>query len=207
MKISERLITIASFINKDAFVMDVGADHGLLEKYLFENNKIKKMVAVENKEGPYNILKNNLKGYDVTILYSDGIKDITDDINTIVIAGMGGNLICSILKNDENKLENVDNIIVDAHTDIEIVRREICHLGYFIEKEKIVYENKKYYFVIKFVKGSKQIDDLEYEFGVNIVKDKLFEQYRNDQINKLELILKHKNRKDISQKLERLKSL
>lgn len=207
MKISERLYTIASFINKDAFVIDVGADHGLIEKYLIDSNITKNIIAVENKQGPFNILKNNLKCYDVQLSLSSGIEKITDNVDTIIIAGMGGTLICSILKDDENKLINVENIIVDAHTDIELVRREVCKLGYYIDKEKIVFENKKYYFVIKFQKGHKNIKDIEYEFGVNIANDELFSQYKRDQINKLEVITQYDNSSETKQKIERLKSL
>lgn len=205
MKISERLSTIASFINKDAFVMDVGADHGLLEKYLIDNEIVKHIIAVENKKGPLDILKNNLSGYDVTISYSDGIKDITPEVDTLVLAGMGGMLIVNILNSDSSKLKNVKHIIIDAHKDIEFVRREISKLGYYIKTEKIVYENNNYYFVINFESGNKKLTDIEYEFGVNISMDPLFEKYRESQIEKMMEISKF----DISikEKIERLKSL
>lgn len=205
MKISERLSTIASFINKDAFVMDVGADHGLLEKYLIDNEIVKHIIAVENKKGPLDILKNNLIGYDVTISYSNGIKDITPEVDTLVLAGMGGMLIVNILNSDSSKLKNVKHIIIDAHKDIEFVRREISKLGYYIKTEKIVYENNIYYFVINFESGNKKLTDIEYEFGVNISMDPLFEKYRESQIEKMMEISKFDE--SIKEKIERLKSL
>lgn len=205
MKISERLSTIASFIDKDAFVMDVGADHGLLEKYLIDNEIVKHIIAVENKKGPLDILKNNLIGYDITISYSDGIKDITPEVDTLVLAGMGGMLIVNILNSDSSKLKNVKHIIIDAHKDIEFVRREISKLGYYIKTEKIVYENNIYYFVINFESGNKKLTDIEYEFGVNISMDPLFEKYRESQIEKMMEISKFDE--SIKEKIERLKSL
>ena len=178
MKISSRLTTVASFIKDNSFVMDVGADHGLLELYLSDNKHLKGLIAVENKKGPYAILKKAVEGRDVICLFSDGISEIDEKVDTLVIAGMGGNLIVDILTKNVNKLEYVKNIVVDAHIDNELVRREIVKLGYKIEQEKIVYENKKYYFVISFVKGTANYTDSEYEIGINLVKDPLFNQYR-----------------------------
>lgn len=185
MKISDRLVKIASFIKKGANLADIGADHGLLEKYLLDNKIVESVFAIENKRGPYEILKNNLEDYNVILSLSDGIEAIPSDIDTVVIAGMGGNLIVDILKKNVSKLENVEQIVVDAHKDLELVRREIVKLGYVIEKENIVLENSIYYFVISFVKGKATYDDITYEWGLNIERDPLFDEYRTKEIQRL----------------------
>lgn len=184
MKISNRLLAIASFIEDNSFVMDVGADHGQLEVYLCDHRNLNGLIAVENKVGPYSILKNALQGTDVECVLGDGIKQIRDEVDTVIIAGMGGNLIVDILTNDVSKLKNVKHIVVDAHRDNELVRREIVKLGYRIDAEKIVYENKKYYFVISFKKGSAKYSDVQYEFGT-CHKDPLFKQFKEFELNKL----------------------
>ena len=189
MKISDRLKTIASFIKEHANVADVGADHGLLEIYLLENQKVDSILAIENKSGPFNILKNNLKDYDVRLSLSDGISKIDEKVDTLVIAGMGGILITNILSSQKENLTNIKQIVVDAHRDYELVRREITGLGYYIEKEKIVYENDTYYFVISFLKGHKNYSDVEYEWGYKINEDPLFEHFREDELKILNLNL------------------
>lgn len=189
MKISDRLKTIASFIKDGANVADVGADHGLLEIYLLEHKNVNSILAIENKSGPFNILKNNLLDYDVKLSLSDGIEDIDDNVDTIVIAGMGGILITNILNSHKEKLINIKQIVVDAHRDNELVRREITNLGFYIEKEKIIYENGTYYFVISFLKGHKDYSDTEYEWGYNINKDPLFKQFKEEEIKTLSLNL------------------
>ncbi len=182
MKISDRLFTVASFIKENANVADVGADHGLLEIHLISNKLVKSVFAIENKNGPFEILKNNLKDYDVTLSLSDGISEIPDYIDTVVIAGMGGILISNILKAHKEKLNKVNQIVIDAHRDVELVRREVTKLGYYIEKEKIVYENGIYYFVISFLKGHKDYDESVYEWGYKIKDDPLFEQFRKEEL-------------------------
>lgn len=216
MKISTRLETIASFIKEGANVIDVGADHGLLEKYLLDNKLASTLLAVENKVGPYETLKRNLKGYDVRLSLSDGIEELDEIVDTIIIAGMGGNLIVDILKAHKEKLNNVKQIVIDAHRDIELVRREITALGYFIEKEKIVFENNVYYFIISFLKGNKTHTSLELEWGNKIKDDPLFLKFKEDTLRRLSLnLIAYKSSEKASQEgikfkeeqIERLESL
>ena len=63
MKLSQRLLTLASFVKKGAVVADIGADHGLLSVYLVEEGIAKKVFAVENKKGPFSILEKSTKKY------------------------------------------------------------------------------------------------------------------------------------------------
>lgn len=189
MRISDRLKTVASFIKDGSNVADVGADHGLLEIYLLEHKNVNSILAIENKDGPFNILKNNLNDYEVRLSLSDGIEDIDEKVDTIVIAGMGGILITNILNSHKEKLGNIKQIVVDAHRDNELLRREIANLGFYIEKEKIVSEKGTYYFVISFLKGHKDYSDVEYEWGYRISEDPLFKQFKEDEIKTLSLNL------------------
>ena len=209
MNISNRLKTIADFVHPNASLFDVGADHGLLDIYLLLNHRVKSVIAVENKTNPYNSLKDALKNYpDAKALYSDGLDDLPNDITTIVLAGLGGHTIVDILKKNAHKLDNVEQIVVDAHRDLMLVREEIIKLGYLIEKEKIVYENKIYYFVISFIKGHQEYDDNVLEFGLNVKEDELFEQFRKERLERLYSICgKVKNDKKILDKIRRLENL
>ena len=185
MKISDRLKAVASLTKENANVADVGADHGLLEIYLINEGKTNSILAIENKNGPFSILKNNLEDYDVKLSLSDGISEIDETVDTIVLAGMGGILISDILNSHKEKLANIKQIVVDAHRDIQLVRENICKLGFYIEKEKIVYEKGTYYFVISFLKGHHDYSLSEYEWGYKIKDDPLFEEYRREELDKL----------------------
>ena len=125
IKLSERLQIIHDMVPKSV-VADIGSDHGKLMVALVESKTITKGYAVENKEGPFERLRNNLIRYHVsdkiTPLFSDGIKDITRDVSTIVIAGMGGQTIVNILKAKlilRNSLES---------TQSSSMRIPLCHL-------------------------------------------------------------------------------
>lgn len=207
MNISERLLAIANLIHPHANVIDVGADHGLLEKYLIDSGKVNSIFAVENKKGPFEILRKNLKDYDVNVSLSDGLDEMPPETNVIVLAGMGGNLIVDILKKDPNKLNAIEQIVVDAHKDAELVRREVIKLGYRIEKEKIVVENKIYYFIISFVKGKSSYKDIELEWGYNVNSDPLFSEFKAKELARLASNLFHqkqakKSKPDIISKIQ-----
>ena len=207
MNISERLLAIANLVHPHSNVIDVGADHGLLEKYLIDSGKVNSIFAVENKKGPFEILRKNLKDYDVNVSLSDGLDEMPPETNVIVLAGMGGNLIVDILKKDPNKLNAIEQIVVDAHKDAELVRREVIKLGYRIEKEKIVVENKIYYFIISFVKGKSSYKDIELEWGYNVNSDPLFSEFKAKELARLASNLFHqkqakKSKPDIISKIQ-----
>lgn len=174
---------------------DVGADHGKLILSLVEDEKIPSGFAIENKIGPYNRLKEAIllsKDKDkVTCLLSDGIKDIDDTVKNVIIAGMGGTLIVNILFNNINKLNNVDYLLIDAHNALPLVREKITSIGYFIDEEIIVYEEDIYYEIIRFKKGQKVYNSLDYDFGpiLRTRKDELFLQKWNEEIKKIDNLL------------------
>lgn len=207
MKLSQRLLTIASFIKEGAFVADIGADHGLLSIYLVENKHVKKVFAVENKVGPFSILEKNTKNYpEITCSLSDGISEIPSEIDTLVIAGMGGILISDILKKNKDKLLNIQNIVIDAHRDLELVRKTLNDLGYEFEKEVLVKEHV-FYNVMSVHRGTKKLNSRELEFGYKIQSDPLFKEYQASLLDRLEKNYNLNNSKELRNKIERLKQL
>ena len=186
IKLSKRLKIIHDMVPKSV-VADIGSDHGKLMIALVEAGIVNKGYAVENKEGPFERLRSNLIRYHVndkiTPLFSDGIKDITRDVETIVIAGMGGTNIVNILKAHPEKLVRVQTIIIDAHTAVPLARKEICQMGFAIADEKIVKEDDIFYEIIKFIKADKAIiSDEDLEFGPILRQEKsatFKEKYQN----------------------------
>ena len=169
IKLSKRLKIIHDMI-PNSVVADIGSDHGKLMIALVQSGNVTKGFAVENKEGPFERLRHNLIRYKVndkiTPLFSDGIKDITRDVGTIVIAGMGGQTIVNILKAHPEKLVSVQTIIIDAHTAVPLARKEICQMGFAIADEQMVKEDGIFYEIIKFVRADiAALTNEDLEFG------------------------------------------
>ena len=195
IRLSKRLKIIHDMV-PSSVVADIGSDHGKLMIALVQSGKVTKGFAVENKEGPFERLRSNLIRYHVndmiTPLFSDGIKDITRDVGTIVIAGMGGQTIVNILKAHPEKLISVQTIIIDAHTAVPFARKEICQMGFAIADEKIVKEDEIFYEVIKFIKAEKAIiSDEDLEFGPILRHEKsaTFKEKYQNRINEIDNLL------------------
>lgn len=160
--LSLRLTKVASYVTKGSFVADVGADHGALSIYLVNNGIAAFVEAIENKRGPFLRLKkaveeNAIEQDKILLSFSSGLNDLDLRVNEIVIAGMGGRLIASILEDGKDKLKNVDSLILDAHSEWDIVLKATAELGYKVVEESFFYEDDIAYSVWKLVKTNERI--------------------------------------------------
>ncbi len=184
IKLSKRLETIASIVLKDknAKIIDVGCDHALLDIYLIQNNDKLEVIASDNKEKPLENAKKNITKYSfldkINISLREGIHDIPKYIDTIVISGMGAETIIEILENDKEELKHIKRLIISSNNKYDKVRKAITELGFIINDETIVKEDK-YYVVIEFVKGKKKYTKKELFFGPILLnkKDNMFNDY------------------------------
>jgi len=198
IKLSKRLEAISSLVPNNSKVIDIGCDHGLLDIYLYQSKISSKVIASDINENALNnakenIKNNNLEKYIETRL-GNGLDTLTDkdDINTIIISGMGSHTAIGILKNNLNKLKKIDTIIIQSNTKIELLRKEVTKLNYLIEDELLVEDNKKVYTVIKFIKGKKKYSKKELYFGPVLLKrnTELFQKNNKQELEKLNLLLK-----------------
>lgn len=195
MDISKRLEMVASFVNEDAFLMDVGCDHALLDIYLYNNRKKINIIASDVNELPLEMALNNLKKYNlekkIKLIRQNGIENIDSNIDTIVLSGMGTSTILDILFKNPLKLKNVSNIIISSNNDYFILRKTMVNNGFYIKDERIVFENGKYYPIILFNKGFKDYNDFMLKYGPILLsnKDVVFIDYIKYLITKKKNIL------------------
>lgn len=177
MPISKRLLLLASLI-KDANkgVFDVGSDHGYLLLELYHRGFKGNLKGVENKVGPFTNLTNHTLNTPIRTSLSDGIDDLTNNYSCLVLAGMGFTNIAKIIDKNREKLNYIDQIVIDAHNFIPESRKYFIELGFKIEKELILKENNIYYELISFVKGNEEYSDEELNYGPILLKtkDKVF---------------------------------
>ena len=214
----KRLKTVADLVlsKESNKIIDVGCDHALLDIYLIQNNENLKVVASDNKKAPLENARKNIEKYSflnkIELKLEDGINNIDDEIDTIVISGMGKETIIDILKN--GNLNNIKRLIISSNNKFEEIRKDITSLGFVINDEKIVYEEDKYYVIIEFIKGNKKYTKKELYFGPILLKkkDKEFYNYYGYIKDKKISILKsipddNKNKKKIEKELEFLKEV
>lgn len=195
VKLNNRLLTVASFVQENKKIIDIGCDHALLSIYLVQNKSPLKLIASDIKKGPLDQAKENIKKYNVEskikVKLGNGIETIEDDINTIIISGMGGLNMIGILKYCPSKYKNVDTIILSPNSDTNLVRKEICKLGFYIKDEILVKEKKIIYPVIEFGRGKKKYSYKDYLYGPVLIEkyDSLLIEYiKKEKITKEKLL-------------------
>ena len=146
IKLSKRLSVIASFVPDNSVIADIGCDHALLDIYLSKKNIIKKSFAIDITKGALNQADKNIKLYNaknIETRLSDGFEkiDIKDNVDTVIMSGLGDAKIISILKEAKEKLDKVNNIIIQSNVGVSNIRVYLTCNGYYINNEKLVKEN------------------------------------------------------------------
>lgn len=193
IKLSKRLASIASNIDKEDKVVDIGCDHGYLSIYLKAVNGNKIVIATDINENALNMAKKNINKNSILIetRLGNGLDVIKhNEVDTIIISGMGGNTILNILK--KNKLKYIKKIVIQSNTDIPLIRKYINKLGYTIKNEQLIIDKNIYYIIITFTKGKHKYSKKELYFGPILLKENndLFNEKKAIELNKLEEILK-----------------
>ncbi|MBR3661366.1 MAG: SAM-dependent methyltransferase [Bacilli bacterium] len=156
IKLSKRLELVASYVSDNSTIIDVGCDHAHLGIYLCENKKNIKVLESDVNPNPLKIAKDNIKKYGmedrIEIVLKDGINDLDNNIDTVIMSGMGGLLMSRIINNKEN-LTHIKTLILSPNNEFIEVRKIIKKIGFKIEKEQLITENKQTYLVIKAIRG------------------------------------------------------
>lgn len=156
-------------------VADVGCDHAYISIALIKRCLASQVIAMDVRKGPLEIAKRNVRAYamenKIELRLSDGLAELDiGEADTIIIAGMGGLLIKSILEKGKNILSNADTppvLILQPQSDIREVRIFLYTRAYHIVQETMLEEDGKYYTVLKAIPGKKDgcFSDAEWLYG------------------------------------------
>ena len=176
-----RIKTLASLVDKDTKLVDIGTDHAYLPIYLYKNNLTKNIVATDISSNALKYAYNNLVKYNlenkIKLILSDGFNNLNEKFDTAVISGMGTDTIKNILKG-----KNIPNkLIISSHKNIHELRVFMQSLGYKIIKEISLKENNIFYDIIKYEKGIDNLSKYDILVGKSNnleYKEYLLEKYK-----------------------------
>lgn len=170
--LSLRLSAIASLVPDGARVCDIGTDHGYLPIYLKQNRKVNNIIAADINPLPLSGAQKNIEDSGVSgieLRLCDGLSGISpNETDTVVIAGMGGEVIAGIIERGKNITENTAvSLILQPTTSPEFLRRFLYSRGFEIIKEIPVEENNKLYSVmlVKYIGSSLEKSESFYYLG------------------------------------------
>ena len=163
MQLSKRLQAVANLVTPGNRLADIGTDHGYVPIWLYEQGRIPSALAMDLREGPLQRAKEHIRmhGLDEKIKtrLSDGLeKLLPGEADSIVIAGMGGMLVVKILTQGQAVLDSVQELILQPQSDLDAVREYLHRTGFVIVQEEMVFEEGKYYPMMKAVHGENTDD-------------------------------------------------
>ncbi len=169
MKLSKRLQMNVSLVPQGARVADIGCDHGYAAIWLIENHVAEKMIAMDINEGPIARAKEHIRreGLEnrIACRRSNGMEKLEPgEVDTLMIAGMGGPLMIDILKARPDVLEKVQTLVLQPQSEIGLVREKLSEFGFELVQEKASRDEGKFYFAML----AKRSEKAEETHGYNV---------------------------------------
>ncbi|KJF26884.1 hypothetical protein TZ02_10895 [Clostridium aceticum] len=172
MKLTPRLKKIADLVPINSKVSDIGTDHGYLPIYLLQNNIASHVIASDVNKGPLETAEKNiyLHGYvdKIEMRLGSGLEVLkAGEVDTIIIAGMGGILISELLDKAPNIVNKIHTFILQPMQAQEDLRRYLVANNFKITKDLLVKEDHRIYEIIVAQQGSQAIEEeIYYETGL-----------------------------------------
>lgn len=214
IRIDERLTAIANLVRGGA-VADVGCDHGKLGYYLVSTDRAEKVIATDISAP--SLRKATELAYDNGVAeimetrLGDGLSPIkSGEVDTVIIAGLGGDVMADILKSARLDAKKFNHFILSPNTHPEKVRRELLSSGHLIVKDFLTECAGKYYTIIstELKDGYKDsLDDEQMLYGKFFTKDMVFLKRSLEEINTMKNILTMHSSTELENKIKTLEEV
>ena len=199
MELSKRLNFIINNIDKISVLADVGTDHGYIPLYATQNGICDKAIAIDINKDPLDKARLNAilegAGDELEFRLGDGLNPLKkDEVEAVIIAGMGGNLIRDILEESIDKVNSLNYLILVPAQNPEVLREYLYNNDYEIICENLCEEDGIYYELFKVRKKAGEsmgLDPIYYEISPKLLMQKhpLMKDYLNSKVDNYKRIL------------------
>ena len=138
---------------------DIGSDHGGLLTHLLTHGRIRRGIAIENKQRPYQNSCRALASLNADVRLGDGLAVLSEgEIDSLSVCGLGAESIVKILNEFPDRLP--DRLVLQPNRQPELIRRWALNGCYHLHDEQIVRGHWPY--TILSLRKAKQRDDPAY---------------------------------------------
>lgn len=167
MKLTDRMQGVADLVTPGLVLADIGTDHSYLPIYLVKEQKIPKAIAMDVNRGPLKISQENIEkeglSEQIATRLSDGLEQLEiGEAQSVIIAGMGGRLILTILFQGREHFLHVEEFILQPQSELELFRRQMKEWGFLCKEETMVCEDGKYYPMGRYVFTKESVEGLHF---------------------------------------------
>lgn len=162
MRLSPRLVKIASLVPEGVVVADVGTDHGLLPAYLVGTGKCPRAIATDARARPLEAARQTLRefgverqvelrlGYGLTVLKPR-------EAGAVVMAGMGAHTVIAILERSPAVRATVGRFVLQPAKGTALVRRWLLQHDFRLAAEELVREGQRFHEVLAAEPGREEV--------------------------------------------------
>lgn len=186
-----RLRLLADMVAEGCRLADVGTDHGYVPVYLRQRGKIPCAIASDIVEGPLQHARETAAEYGVEGIdfrLCPGLEGVAPhEVDTVLIAGMGGETIQSILAAAPWTREGAHLLLLQPMTKVEYLRKWLADNGYTFTEERLVFDKEHLYPVFA-VRGGRMppLTPAQQYGGVLLEGEPLYAAYLDERIGKLQ---------------------
>lgn len=211
MKLGERLAALAAFVPMGACVADIGTDHAYLPIELVLKNIARYAIAGDIHKGPYLAAKENIENLGlaekISVRYGNGLAVLAPgEVDTVVIAGMGGSLMVEILTSQSPITSSLKRLILQPMIGAATLRRWLIANGWNIIDETLVQDEGRLYEIIVAEQGmTTAYEPILYDIGMILwnKKPKLLALHIKQLIGQTERVLREMARSDVARASEK----
>ncbi len=190
---NRRLEAILNKIPNGIGIIDVGTDHGYLPVALAKRGYPGRIIASDLREGPLHAARHTAatEGLSdrISFLLCDGLSLCDPEgVDTIVIAGLGGDVTCRILDQAEWTMDGRYTMILQPMTKAEVLRYWLSNNEYEIIGEDLVKDAGKLYSILTVrFGGTSSLNDAELFTGSSelLHRHPLFPRFLDLQIQRI----------------------
>ena len=178
MSLTPRLEAVKNAVEHCDVILDVGTDHAYVPIALVQEGVCGRAIAADINRGPLlrakkHIRQNKLERQIETRLGSGLSVVRPNEVQTAVLAGMGGVLISQLLAADSAVANSIGQLVLQPMNAPEYLRHHLHENGYRITQEYLAAEGAKTYVILQVCRGEESYDsEVYYHIG-----KKLFERY------------------------------
>lgn len=211
LKLSPRLQLLADWVPAGGRIADVGTDHAYLPVWLRLHGRVGSAIACDLRKGPLERARETGRTYGADGVYfrlGDGLTPVSpEEADTIVIAGMGGENIASILSQAPWTADGKHTLLLQPQSRAEELRRFLMEHGYAIRQEALVLDRGTMYPIMEAAGGEMALSLGQIYGGAALLHDPLGERYIIEKIIRLFQAVNGLNHSDSREKSDGLRDV
>lgn len=151
--LDSRLRLAADLVRAGSRVADIGTDHAHLPVVLVREGRCPSAIASDVREGPVTNARRNVEEAAleavISVRLGDGLHTVRpDEVDDIVIAGMGGETVAAILEEAPWLQDTRYRLILQPMTRAEKLRAYLFANGFAIREERVARVGRHWYTVL-----------------------------------------------------------